>query len=814
MAGPNDHHDHSSGKASELDRSASLRRSVRMSHGPGDDDDYDMLALGVSDGFRPAHVAHDHASSHSPRPSVSHPDSPASRLVSSPPRPSSISKPHRHPDSFVLRNDAAQPDEPSNPFVSGRSSLESTDTPYMSAEAPYEGPSGPSHPYQMYPQNVRLARTASLATTSTAPVSERSYTGPRGPTHPYGMYPQSTMPEADVMASEPVRRDINVGFPGAADAYQRRLGPDGEEVADMIGPDGHTEQLPPYTRYPEEAYHRKALGMASPQPTQAPTPAPIQTVQTVQPAQPAQPTQAIAGAGGIGLATRNPEFESVENLRGANSPQSRRSVRSFTSESSHHDINTAAVVATDEKQQLKGWQLAAKRKVWGIVPCWAIVLAVVVLIMMGVVLGAVIGTILGHRRPHHHRPGPNGDGTVSGSIETFTSVPANLRALQTGTYAMPLMPLLPAPDSCLVNSDQSQAWNCDIVMSELSLRVDPLVGDRISPVEAYTMSFVSNESYTLENYVYSYGMQPPDLINTQLRLVNDTFELSNGPAWAFWQPYNKTVIIPESLLAAPNTSSSSKETEDNYRRMVYGNSGFDPGSFKRKGVAEAGDKLWICQWEQTILEFFIYVQQDSRFGLSSGYNGVSIPPPTSSGGYTAAATTPATTGTTAVEARGFDGPTPSYPTQYSGAEFAGAFESPTPQSETTSSPSQTTATATSSSSSSSTTDYFTHSLLPNLSPPYPQVIKMEERRPDGYAQIIPTCILNEVQNNGQPATPVLENGSPVEVELVEEDASYSTSSKKRSIEPVRRFIASRDHTGFDNNDDMAQADCGCTWWLN
>lgn len=222
-----------------------------------------------------------------------------------------------------------------------------------------------------------------MATTSTAPISERSYHGPQGPTHPYGMYPQTMVPEVE--EEERPQNAIPVGFPGTVDNYQRRLGPEGEEAADMIGPDGHMEQLPPYTRYPEEAYQRKALGIPSPQP------APVQSMQSIS-----QPTaQPVPGAGGIGLATRDPEFASTDDLAAANSPLSRQSVRSFASETSHHEINTAARSVVNEKEAPKGWRATARKRVWGVVPCWAIALAILVFVLMGVVIGAVLGTVLG-----------------------------------------------------------------------------------------------------------------------------------------------------------------------------------------------------------------------------------------------------------------------------------------------------------------------------------------------------------------------------------------------------------------------------------
>lgn len=116
-------------------------------------------------------------------------------------------------------------------------------------QSPYQGATGPSHPYGMYPQDTGLARSSSSATYSTMRMRDRSYTGPSGPSQPYGMYAQNTVPEDEAgPAAGPIQP--TPGFAGLEQPYRRRYGPDGEEAADLVGPDGYTEQLPPYTRYP------------------------------------------------------------------------------------------------------------------------------------------------------------------------------------------------------------------------------------------------------------------------------------------------------------------------------------------------------------------------------------------------------------------------------------------------------------------------------------------------------------------------------------------------------------------------------------
>lgn len=421
-------------KASDPERRASVRTSRRVSlqhhDGPDtldlDDEDYSLMALGVmvSDGFRPQPATTNNVSTQ-PEPAIRSPSpdlaEPSSSDSATPPRPhrSSISKqPRSSRDSFTLRHDGATGHMP-GPSLS-RVSSSSTDAAFIPVDGPYQGPSGPSHPYQMYSQNIRPTRTMSVATTSTTPATrpESEYSGPTGPSHPYSMYPQNPV---EVPTSQTVVSAIPVGFATVPDMYQRRLGPEGEEVAAMIGPDGHTEELPPYTRYPDEFYARKIRANEVPgnagscdgssPPSCAGVPHPVAGLAAAgtvaatsgEAAAPvlssANIPPSIPGAGGIGLAARNPEFD-ARSVEDAASPQSRHSTRSFTSES-HHNINTAAAEVS-EKPKLSKWQQFMKRKACGVVPYWAIGLTGVAVLIVIIVVVTIIGTLLSH---HGKKPG-------------------------------------------------------------------------------------------------------------------------------------------------------------------------------------------------------------------------------------------------------------------------------------------------------------------------------------------------------------------------------------------------------------------------
>ncbi|POR37347.1 Uncharacterized protein TPAR_02454 [Tolypocladium paradoxum] len=576
--------------ASGFERRSSTRISGRLSESARSDDDYDLNAYAVSDGFRPTQAGPASVPSHPP-PAATTPQpppppvAPASSLskgASDADRPSSTSKPPRAHDSLTLRNDGSS--SARRRLSGGPPVLPSISTgvPLIQPETPYQGPSDPSHPYQMYPQ-----RTFSNATASTAPhVDRQSYDGPHGPTHPYTLYTQNT-----AAGEETAQEHIPVGFTGMGNTYQRQIGPDGEEAGDLIGPLGHLEELPPYTRYPEESYTRRK----SPEPVQDAAPSPV---------------QAIPGAGGLGIATRNPEFSSTEDDLAL--PRSRPASRS---EASQHEINTAAR-SISEKPTMTKWQRRARKKMWGIVPYWAVCLLVVGIVIMGIVTGAVIGTVLAN----HDNSNPGGDEQFdsqptqsAGDAEPLHTLPPDLPPLATGFFALPPLDTSQAPKSCFSDPTQAQAWSCDMPFRFYSMDVG----------RVHNRTETSNYQLTLtafnsSNAKFIWGTQPPDVPDPQpLILVVDTFEQGRGPAWWLKVSYEKTVIVSEENFRP----TLSKRDESYFDTPI---AGFDPSRFQKKSVgAKDGDKPWICTWPDTTLEIFIYPSQN-----------VSVPTTTSSSGAT------------------------------------------------------------------------------------------------------------------------------------------------------------------------------------
>lgn len=155
------------------------------------------------------------------------------------------------------------------------------------ALSPYVGQTGPSHAYDMYAQDtgVNVGNINNLGMNNVSSMSDigdvgnmgntdnmgnsgmgadgKSSTPPSrpandepvpvsGPQHPYFMYPQNTVP--DELLEQPTAQ-IPIGFPGHNAAPPTIP----NDFGDIIGPDGHTEQLPPYSRFAPEDYAKEGV---------------------------------------------------------------------------------------------------------------------------------------------------------------------------------------------------------------------------------------------------------------------------------------------------------------------------------------------------------------------------------------------------------------------------------------------------------------------------------------------------------------------------------------------------------------------------
>lgn len=195
--------------------------------------------------------------------------------------------------------------------------------------------------------------------------------------------------------------------------------------------------------------------------------------------------------------------------------------------------------------------------------------------------------------------------------DPLSTVPTDLSALPTGTWEVPVSAPTLSQTSCLQDGAESEAWSCELPKVPLNVVVAQLQGD--DPLNDYALTMRAAESDSAD--YFQYGVQQPVLQEPQIMsLVTDAQEPERGPAWFFQAPYNKIVHLPEHALDPVLSKRSLRDVV----------SGITVARDLDDLTASPGDKPWICYWNGTLLETFIYVGQNS-----SSANGTSSPKPTS-----------------------------------------------------------------------------------------------------------------------------------------------------------------------------------------
>ncbi|KAH0551222.1 hypothetical protein GP486_007465 [Trichoglossum hirsutum] len=591
------------------------RSPPRLSVALGTEDGLGLESLGVSDGFAPRSSAgHDRStassiSTHDPSSRPSARQSVSLNVPSDPPlQRSSIAKVSdqqggRSP--FALRNDALTHQAlPRTPSTATASTVSNDTISAFRAQSPFQGPSRPTHPYAMYPQGTGIpSPVLSSPATSAVRLPERGYAGVGGPSHPYAMYPQSTGHEGGSASDSAPGLSIPVGFPGLGQNYQRRLGPEGEEAADIIGPDGHTEQLPPYSRYPDgvppKGYIASTGGGDSPGSSEA----------------------------GRDVPGNDPSRSQVS----LNVPQSRLSVRSNMSDSSQARLNTGGTTASGSDRGLKEklTEKGRRRVCWGKVPLWCLGIILATLILL---LGGIIGGLLArhHARERlfglHSQPQSTIFATVTTTLDgsPIATPPPYVPALPTGTWAVPVG-LQESSNECLTNISEVSAWSCGPLSNLQNIQIE--VKQNHSGSSGMVRLTQSASPQFLE-----YGAQPPVFNMLQgATMAMDIGDPGRGPAYFFHLAYDKIVVLPEKGLTSPNQSKrdisggherryhDNAEPSDLHFGSPSVNNPYQTGyqGLSQKNTVRPGDLVWVCVWNNTLLEGFVYITQKSNSSLST-----------------------------------------------------------------------------------------------------------------------------------------------------------------------------------------------------
>ncbi|KAJ4377647.1 hypothetical protein N0V83_000475 [Neocucurbitaria cava] len=730
--------------------------SRRLSNPNVFDDDYEIdpseedFMPSTSDGFRPASTSEawrndrqDHDRNESPQrqTSTTKPnDSDLRRMATR----NSVAKVRDPPTQdgrpLLNRRPSAQSPLAHRDSVSSTGSFATT----SNSENPFE--TGPSHPYGMYPQHT-VARPSSIATTSTERQPHRSMSLQR-PTHPYAMYSQSGIadeepPEEPARpAVPPIQTAIPVGFPGLNNGYHRVLGPDGEEQ-DIIGPDGHTEQLPPYSRFPEEGPTKASL--AAEASASRVLPAPIQVADAEDPfTTPVSPVSPLSvhsfSAPALPSAPLLPSVtparlppQRPETQTGHAAPVSSTQANTVPAEPS--DSSSASLLTRETSYSEKAeptevrssWR---KRKLWGKIPMGVAVFVLILMLVFAVALGAAIGTVVAkkhgnkdkdrnksHEEPQAQVTGPNG--SLFDAIPIST--PAGLSALPTGSFSLPLGIPQESNPGCLTQANQYSAWSCKMTFAPLVITINNS-SDSDGPQQFASMM----EGPAIPDGSILYGLQTPKLDSKQMQLVLDLDYRAYGPAYHFATRYDKLVILrPEEMSLTTGSSTPAKRQDDK--------------GFRQRFEVRPGDYPWYCFWNSTYIEGYIYSEDNSTAASFTAF--------------------PTIATTSSPSATSVDSAAVGVATSASATSTAGVNTTPTQ-------PAQVTASA----SPVARRDASTDAAAPSRMAPYPRIIKIEERRLPNSPQ--PYCQQMVLLDNGSITPAPNGNDSPVRIWLQEQDPSY------------------------------------------
>lgn len=459
----------------------------------------------------------------------------------------------------------------------------------------------------MYPQ-TGVPRSSSITTTSTPRDPPSSSQPVTSPSHPYALYQQNGLPVADDDSAVESAPAIPIGFPGRNADFHRQLGPDGEEQY-IIGPDGHAEQLPPYSKYPDEN-EKVYAARAVPTPT-SPTPSHESQSTLVQP---------------------RPQSQQLSEERAP----------------SENAASGTTIAASEKSWQEKNWKEKRKTKICGI-PFWLILVAMGCLVFVSVVSGGVIGGFLARQRAekydhsdrvwHHHDPWnetntasrashhSNSNNSTTMIDATSIPTPTGLPSFPTGAFVLPLGEPQEADQGCLTNPTQVPAWSCNIPPPSLLIDAETAPGGP-------TVAQIYPPPIPPTVQKYQYGAQPPTVLLQKLAFVEDLSDPQLGPALHFQTTYDKLVVLDPSTFTPPSKrkrqgfptgptdSFGVFEPSGTFTEAPAGSTPPPPpplgGFHHRKSTVQVGDQPWFCFFNSTFIEGFIYVTQQIQMNNSSG----------------------------------------------------------------------------------------------------------------------------------------------------------------------------------------------------
>jgi hypothetical protein len=235
--------------------------------------------------------------------------------------------------------------------------------------------------------------------------SPSAASNPLRPAHPYGLYQQTTFEEPEDPIDDDNVASSSMGMNARPANFNRRRGPDGEEL-DVIGPDGHAEQLPPYTRYPEAGPSSEKRSQSDPNtstlpllntsvagPSSSSSPILATATLTSSPIAISTPVTDAAAADAITIVGQSDPFLAMGHVQPQPSP-TQSPIMSTTAPVDSNDsrgVPSSASSLVEKKKTVKWRKKGHKKVLCGVIPLWAVLLFAILCIFLAVIAGGVIG---------------------------------------------------------------------------------------------------------------------------------------------------------------------------------------------------------------------------------------------------------------------------------------------------------------------------------------------------------------------------------------------------------------------------------------
>jgi hypothetical protein len=342
---------------------------------------------------------------------------------------------------------------------------------------------------------------------------------------------------------------------------------------------------------------------------------------------------------------------------------------------------------------------------------------------------------------------------------TPISTPDGFPLLPTGAFSLPLGFPQSANPGCLVQASEFSAWSCKMTFAPLIFIVNNTIVDDSGTQQQVASS--GGGSLAPEGMV-QYGLQTPNISLELMQLVRDLDLPDFGPAYHFQTKYDKIVVLRPEDLGAGSSLKKRQNLNDMPARQQF--------------IVQPGDFPWFCYWNETYIEGYVYAQNNSTAASLTAYPTMW---PTNS-------PSPTTT-----------------------LESEMIVAATMPPSITTSSVSSASSQSLIAPSSVIRRDSASDPAMPSRIPPYPRIVKIEERRLAGSPQ--PYCRRMVMLDNGVIAPAPNGNDPIVTLGLQENDPSYDDYMAAAALSSSSSRKGRRDEAaGFERRDEPSNS-CHCQW---